>query len=91
MAEGSHKKFGIFDVETMEYNEVSGLPSPSEIQDIALPVAIDESRNTITLEMQLADGSRAALYTIDKDGNAVRGMEVNTESILGVSLLKEDQ
>lgn len=41
--------------------------------------------------MQLADGSRAALYTIDKDGNAVRGMEVNTESILGVSLLKEDQ
>lgn len=91
VAEGSHKKFGIFDVETMEYNEVSGLPSPSEIQDIALPVAIDESRNTITFEMQLADGSRAALYTIDKDGNAVRGMEVNTESILGVSLLKEDQ
>ena len=89
VSEGSHKKFGIFDVKTKAYTEVTGIPEPSKIQDIALAHAIDTDKGTVTFEMQLTDGSKPALYTISKDGTAVRGLEVNTEAIQGVGLLKQ--
>jgi len=39
--------------------------------------------------VETTDSQLPALYTIGKDGVAKRGMEVDTESIKGVSLLKQ--
>lgn len=89
VTEGSHKRFGIFDVRTQAYTEVSGLPEPALINDIALACAVDTDNHTITFEIETADSRLPALYTIDKEGKATRGAEVDTESIKGVSLLKE--
>ena len=89
VTEGSHKKFGIFDVKTTNYTEVTGLPEPSVINDIALAYAVDTDKNTITFEIETTDSQLPALYTIGKDGKATRGTEVDTESIQGVSLLKQ--
>lgn len=85
--EGSHKTFGIFDVKTESYTEVTGLPEPGIINDIALAYAVDTDNNTITFEIETTDSQLPALYTINKDGKATRGTEVDTESIQGVSLL----
>lgn len=90
VAEGSHKKFGIFDVKTKTYTEVTGLPEPAKINDIALAYAVDTENHTITFELDLTDGSLPALYTISADGKALRGTEVNAESIKGVSFLKQE-
>ena len=57
--------------------------------DIALAYAADTDNNTITFEVETTDSQLPALYTIGKDGVAKRGMEVDTESIKGVSLLKQ--
>ena len=89
VTEGSHKRFGIFDVRTQAYTEVSGLPEPALINDIALACAVDTDNHTITFEIETTDSRLPALYTIDKEGKATRGAEVDTESIKGVSLLKE--
>lgn len=89
VSEGSHKKFGIFDVKTKSYTEVTGLPEPTLINDIALAYAADTDNHTITFEVETTDGSLPALYTISTDGKAVKGTEVNAESIQGVSFLKE--
>lgn len=90
VSEGSHKKFGIFDVKTKSYTEVTGLPEPAKINDIALAYAVDTENHTITFELDLTDGSLPALYTISADGKALRGTEVNAESIKGVSFLKQE-
>ena len=87
--EGSHKAFGIFDVKTEQYTPVTGLPDANLIYDIALAYAADTDNNTITFEVETTDSQLPALYTIGKDGVAKRGMEVDTESIKGVSLLKQ--
>ena len=87
--EGSHKAFGIFDVKTEQYTPVTGLPDADLIYDIALAYAADTDNNTITFEVETTDSQLPALYTIGKDGVAKRGMEVDTESIKGVSLLKQ--
>lgn len=87
--EGSHKTFGIFDVKTTQYTPVTGLPNADVINDIALAYAADTDNNTITFEVETTDSQLPALYTISKDGTATRGMEVDTESIQGVSLLKQ--
>ena len=89
VSEGSHKKFGIFDVKTKSYTEVTGLPEPTLINDIALAYAADTDNHTITFEVETTDGSLPALYTISTDGKAVKGTEVNAESIQGVSFLKQ--
>ena len=67
----------------------SGLPDADLIYDIALAYAADTDNNTITFEVETTDSQLPALYTIGKDGVAKRGMEVDTESIKGVSLLKQ--
>lgn len=87
--EGSHKTFGIFDVKTKQYTPVTGLPDADTINDIALAYAADTDGNTITFEVETTDSRLPALYTISKDGTATRGTEVDTESIHGVSLLKQ--
>ena len=87
--EGSHKAFGIFDVKTEQYTPVTGLPDADLIYDIALANAAATDNNTITFEVETTDSQLPALYTIGKDGVAKRGMEVDTESIKGVSLLKQ--
>ena len=89
ITEGSHKKFGIFDVKTKTYTEVTGLPAPDNINDIPLAYAVDIEKNTITFEIETKDTQLPALYTINKNGQATRGTEVDTESILGVGLLKQ--
>lgn len=89
VAEGSHYKFGIYDVKTQTYQEVTGLPDASTIEDIALANAIDTEKHTLTLEIQHNNNQKPALYTIGADGIATRGMEVITEAINGVALLKK--
>lgn len=89
VTEGSHKKFGIFDVKTKTYTEVKGMPEPSKINDIALACAVNTNEHTITFEVELTDGSLPALYTIAADGTATRGTEIDTEAIQGVSFLKQ--
>ena len=89
VVEGSHKAFGIFDVKTEQYTPVTGLPDADLIYDIALAYAADTDNISITFDVGAADSQRPALYTIGKDGVAKRGMEVDTESIKGVSLLKQ--
>lgn len=90
VTEGSHKAFGIFDVTTGTYTAVTGLPEASLINDIALACAVNTDDHTITFEIDTTDGQLPALYTISADGKAVRGTEVNAESITGVSLLKQE-
>lgn len=89
VAEGSHYKFGIFDVKTLQYQEVTGLPDAATIEDIALANAIDTEKHTLTIEIQHNNNQKPALYTIGADGIATRGMEVTTEAINGVGLLKK--
>ncbi len=89
VAEGSHYVFGIFDVKTQQYTEVTGLPEPADIADIALANAIDTEKHEITIEVKHSNAMRPALYTINSDGVATRGMEVVTEAINGVGLLKK--
>ncbi|WP_297904025.1 DUF4374 domain-containing protein [uncultured Parabacteroides sp.] len=90
VTEGSHKKFGIFDVATQSYTEVKGMPEPANISDIALAYAVDTDNHTISFEVQSVDGSKPAIYTITTDGTATRGLEVNTEAIQGISYLKQE-
>ncbi len=89
VTEGSHKKFGIFDVKTMTYTDVKGMPEAERINDIALSCAVNKDEHTITFEVELTDGSLPALYTISADGRAVRGTEIDTEAIKGVSFLRQ--
>lgn len=89
VTEGSHKKFGIFDVKTKTYTDVKGMPEAERINDIALSCAVNKDEHTITFEVELTDGSLPALYTISADGRAVRGTEIDTEAIKGVSFLRQ--
>ena len=68
---------------------MAGLPDPNIIKDIALAYAADTDNGTITFEIETSDSRLPALYTISRDGKAARGTEVDAESILGVSLLKQ--
>lgn len=88
-SEGSHKRFGIFDVASQTYTAVTGLPDPDIIKDIALAYAVDTDNGTITFEIETSDSQLPALYTINREGKATRGTEVDAESILGVSLLEQ--
>ena len=88
VAEGSHKKFGIFDVATQTYTEVTGMPAAADISDIALAYAADTDRQTVSFEVLHTNSSKPAIYTIRADGTAAKGLEVNTEAIQGVSYLK---
>ena len=88
---GSHKMFGIYDVSTDTFTPVNGFPAASQIYDIALAYALDQEKHTISFEIQEAEGAKPVLYTINSDGTAVRGMEVTTEAMNGVSLLEEKE
>lgn len=73
----------------MTYTDVKGMPEAERINDIALSCAVNKDEHTITFEVELTDGSLPALYTISADGRAVRGTEIDTEAIKGVSFLRQ--
>ena len=91
LKEKSHKVFFIYDVHTQSLTPVTGLPDPAEIKDIALAYALDSEAHTVTFEIETTDERLPALYTIDSDGKALRGTEVSSEVITGVSLLKDQK
>ena len=86
----THKRFGIYDLANNTFKMVSGMPEPENISDIALAYALDEDNHTISFEVQTTDGSKPTIYTINSDGSVVKGLQVNTESMGGISFLKED-
>ena len=85
--EGTHKTFGIFDVETQNYTPVTGMPEAGDINDIALAYASDTDKGTVTFELMTTSG--AVLYTINRNGVATPGTKVEAEVIKGASLLKQ--
>ena len=87
----THKRFGIYDLASNTFKMVSGMPEPENISDIALAYALDEDKHTISFEVQATDGSKPTIYTINSDGTAVKGLQVNTESMEGVSFLKYNE
>ena len=85
----THKRFGIYDLANNTFKMVSGMPEPENISDIALAYALDQDNHTISFEVQLTDGSKPTIYTINSDGTVVKGLQVKTESMGGISFLKE--
>lgn len=77
-------KFAIFDAATKNFKWVTGVPAT--ISDVALPVLIEREKDRVVFAITTTD-QNPALYTVSKDGQMIRGLEIVAEAIEGVAKL----